>query len=139
MVNSGGLILPTFMLESSFSRKPEVADDFVAETKQRRGTVTTRTTEFLSILILINNYLSVKFISLSAMEFAGKALVPLSMFGLGLATGFVMRDELNMPTYMRIKMALVEHSILTRRKLNPDVLQVIDSNQGRLMMQRRTE
>ena len=48
--------------------------------------------------------------------------VPLSMFGLGLVTGFVLRDELNMPTYMRIKMALVEHSILTRKKLNADVL-----------------
>ena len=58
--------------------------------------------------------------------------VPVSMFGLGLATGFVLRDELNMPTYMRIKMALVEHSILTRKKLNADVLQVLDPNQGKL-------
>ena len=36
-------------------------------------------------------------------------------FGLGVSTAFVIRDELTMPTYMRIKIALVEHSILTRR------------------------
>lgn len=58
------------------------------------------------------------------------AVVPVGMFGLGLATGFVIRDELNMPTYMRIKMALVEHSIVTRKKLNGDVLQVLDPNHG---------
>lgn len=73
------------------------------------------------------------------MNAAGRTLVPIGMFGVGLVTGFVMRDELNMPTYMRIKMALVEHSILTRRKLNPDVLQILDSNQGRLMLQKRNE
>ena len=51
-----------------------------------------------------------------------RTLVPVGMFGLGTATGFVLRDELNMPTYMRIKMALVEHSILTRKKLDFDTL-----------------
>ena len=66
-------------------------------------------------------------------------LVPIGMFGIGLATGFVIRDELNMPTYMRIKMALVENSIITRRKVDVDVLTVLDPNQGRLMLQRRTQ
>ena len=66
-----------------------------------------------------------------------KLLVPLGMFSLGLATGFVFRDELNMPTYMRIKMALVEHSILTRKKLNSDVLAVIDPNQGKVRLMRQ--
>ena len=61
---------------------------------------------------------------------AARVLVPAGMFGLGLVTGFVLRDELNMPTYMRIKMAMVEHAILTRRKVNPDVLSVLDSHQG---------
>ena len=65
-------------------------------------------------------------------------LVPLGMFGLGAATGFVLRDELTMPTYMRIKMALVEHSILTRKKLNPDTLSVLDPNQDRLLLIKRT-
>lgn len=59
---------------------------------------------------------------------SAKHVIPVGMFGLGLVTGFVLRDELNMPTYMRIKMALVEHSILTRRKLSPDVLQMLDEN-----------
>ena len=60
--------------------------------------------------------------------------VPIGMFGLGLASGFVLRDELNMPTYMRIKMALVEHSILTRKKLNFDVLEDLDPNQGKVKL-----
>ena len=59
-----------------------------------------------------------------------KVAVPVSFFGLGLATGFVLRDELTMPTYMRIKMSLVEHSILTRRKLSSDTMRVLDPNQG---------
>lgn len=67
------------------------------------------------------------------------AAVPVGMFGLGLATGFAIRDELNMPTYMRLKMALVEHSIVTRRKLNPDVLQILDPNQGKVRLLRQQE
>ena len=63
-----------------------------------------------------------------------KLVVPMGMFGLGLFTGFVLRDELNMPTYMRIKMALVEHSILTRKKLNSDVLSILDPNQGKVRL-----
>ena len=65
---------------------------------------------------------------------SSRTLVPIGMFGIGLATGFVLRDELNMPTYMRIKMALVENSIITRRKVDVDVLQILDPNQGRLML-----
>jgi hypothetical protein len=47
-------------------------------------------------------------------------------FGLGVSTAFVIRDELTMPTYMRIKIALVEHSILTRRQLSTDLLTIVD-------------
>ena len=65
--------------------------------------------------------------------------VPVGMFGLGMATGFVFRDELNMPTYMRIKVALVEHSILTRKKINSDVLAMLDPNQGKLRMMRQQQ
>jgi len=57
-----------------------------------------------------------------------RVLVPAGMFTLGMASGFLIRDELNMPTYMRIKMALVEHSILTRKKVNSDVLTILDPN-----------
>lgn len=66
-------------------------------------------------------------------------LVPMSMFSLGMATGLILRDELNMPTYMRIKMALVEHSILTRRKVSSDVLQILDPNQGKVRLLRQQE
>ena len=55
-------------------------------------------------------------------------LVSVGMFGLGCATGFILRDELTMPTYLRIKMATVEHSILTRRKLDPEMIQMLDPN-----------
>ena len=68
-----------------------------------------------------------------------RTLVPVGMFGLGTATGFVLRDELNMPTYMRIKMALVEHSILTRKKLDFDTLQVLDPNQGKARLKKQQE
>ena len=67
------------------------------------------------------------------------AVVPLGMFSLGAATGFVLRDEMTMPTYMRIKMALVENNILTRRKLNADVVQMLDPNLGKLRYQRQHE
>ena len=49
---------------------------------------------------------------------------------LGCATSFVFRDEMQMPTYMRIKMSTVEHHILSRRKLNPDLLSIIDPDEG---------
>ena len=68
-----------------------------------------------------------------------RKIVPMGMLGLGIATGFVLRDEINMPTYMRIKMALVEHSILTRKKLNSDVLALLDPNHGKLRLMRQQE
>jgi len=48
--------------------------------------------------------------------------VPVFSLTLGLVTGFVLRDELTMPTYMRIKMSIVEHAILSRRRLTPELL-----------------
>ena len=66
-------------------------------------------------------------------------IVPVGMFGLGMVTGFVFRDELNMPTYMRIKVALVEHSIITRKKINSDVLTMLDPNQGKLRLARQQQ
>ena len=66
-----------------------------------------------------------------------KIMVPVCMFGLGMTTGFILRDELNMPTYMRIKMALVEHRILTRKKLNTDVLTILDPNQDKVRLMKK--
>lgn len=58
---------------------------------------------------------------------------------LGCATSFIVRDEMQMPTYMRIKMSTVEHHILSRRKLNPDLLSIIDPNEGKLELQLQGE
>jgi hypothetical protein len=41
-------------------------------------------------------------------------VIPVFALFLGAATGFVIRDELTMPTYMRLKMATIEHRILAR-------------------------
>jgi len=43
-----------------------------------------------------------------------------SSLTLGTLTGFFYRDELVFPTNMRIKMAIIEHHMLTRQKLNTD-------------------
>ena len=60
--------------------------------------------------------------------------VPLFMFSLGTITGFALRDELTFPSYMRIKTSVVEHSILTRRKLDPDVIALIDPNTDKMLI-----
>lgn len=58
-----------------------------------------------------------------------KFVVPLGSLILGASTGFVMRDELNMPTYMRIKTATLEHRMLARQKLNVEILNLLDPNE----------
>ena len=57
-----------------------------------------------------------------------KFVLPVFMGCTGMVTGFVLRDELTMPTYLRIKMSLVEHAILTRRRVSTDTLSVLDPN-----------
>ena len=52
-------------------------------------------------------------------------------FGLGATTGFMLRDELTMPTYMRLKMATIEHRMLARQRLNRDLLTMLDPNEGK--------
>ena len=61
-------------------------------------------------------------------------IVPVLSMLIGMATGFVVRDELNMPTYMRIKIATVEHRVLARSKLNKEVLTLLDPNEGRYQL-----
>ena len=39
--------------------------------------------------------------------------------GLGFTTGFLLRDELTMPTYLRIKMSTVEYFIQSRQQMPP--------------------
>ena len=61
------------------------------------------------------------------------------MFSLGTITGFALRDELTFPSYMRIKTSVVEHSILTRRKLNPDVIAMLDPNTDKRLLQTKRD
>ena len=70
---------------------------------------------------------------------ANGRLLPFCMFGFGLATGFVLRDEMTFPSYMRIKTAVVEHSVLTRRKLDPDLFAIIDPNTGKQLLKMKRE
>ena len=72
------------------------------------------------------------------MEFRStNALVTIGSLSLGAATGFCLRDELNMPTYMRIKMSTIEHRMITRQKLSRGMLSLIDPNEGAQLMQER--
>ena len=45
---------------------------------------------------------------------------------LGAFTGFYYRDELYFPTNMRIKVAVMEYTMLTRQKRNMDLVDIID-------------
>ena len=56
-----------------------------------------------------------------------KIFRPASSFTLGAATAFWIRDELNMPIYLKIKVAMIEHRLLTRQKLPQDLLSIVDT------------
>ena len=53
-------------------------------------------------------------------------LTPSLSLMLGAFTGFYYRDELYFPTNMRIKVAVMEYTMLTRQKLNMDLVDIID-------------
>jgi hypothetical protein len=54
-------------------------------------------------------------------------LTPIISLMLGGVTGFYYRDELFLPTNMRLKVAVLEYHMLTRQKINMDLLDVLDS------------
>lgn len=54
-----------------------------------------------------------------------KLTIPISLT-LGAITGLLFRDELYFPTNMRIKVAILEYHLLSRQKLNTDLLDIID-------------
>ena len=60
-----------------------------------------------------------------------KLFIPIQSFTLGAVTGLWFRDELNMPIYLKIKVALIEHRILSRQKLTSDLLSVVDAEHGK--------
>jgi len=45
---------------------------------------------------------------------------------IGAASGFFYRDEVFFPTNMRVKVAVMEYSMLTRQKLDMDLVDIID-------------
>ncbi len=47
---------------------------------------------------------------------------------LGSITAFYYRDEVFFPTNMRIKVAMLEYHMLTRQKLDMDIIDIIDGN-----------
>ena len=49
-----------------------------------------------------------------------------SAFGLGILTAFHLRDELNFPTYLRVKQAYLTHQARLMIDPNPQILRVID-------------
>lgn len=59
--------------------------------------------------------------------------------GLGGLTGLIYRDELYFPTNMRIKVAVLEYHLLTRQKLNTDLLDIIDPNSAKDLAQKSEE
>ena len=64
-----------------------------------------------------------------------KTTIALS-FLLGGVTGLFYRDELYFPTNMRIKVAVLEYNLLTRQKINIDLLEIIDPNQSKQLAQK---
>ena len=58
-------------------------------------------------------------------------LTPLISLILGGITGFYYRDELFLPTNMRLKVALLEYTMLTRQRLNMDLVDILDPGNAR--------
>lgn len=68
-----------------------------------------------------------------------KSLIIPSSFLLGSITGFFFRDEFNFPTNMRIKVAILEHHLLTREKLDTDLLDIVDPNTSKELSKKSKE
>lgn len=60
-------------------------------------------------------------------------------FVLGSVTGLFFRDEVNFPTYMRIKVAILEYNLLTRQRLNTDLLDIVDPSSSRDLAKKSKE
>ena len=75
---------------------------------------------------------------MSSLSFVSK-LTPVLSFILGASTGFYYRDELFLPTNMRLKVAVLEYHMLTRQKINMDLLDVLDSSNAQRINQKGKE
>ena len=52
--------------------------------------------------------------------------LPFASFTLGFTTAFILRDQANLPNFMRIKLALLEYYMHTNQRGNIDVLDGLD-------------
>ena len=64
---------------------------------------------------------------------------PIASLVLGASTGFYYRDELFLPTNMRLKVAVLEYHMLTRHKINMDLIEVLDSTSAQKINQKGRE
>lgn len=68
-----------------------------------------------------------------------KSLVIASSLLLGGINYLIFRDELNFPTNMRIKVSILEYHMLTRQKLDIDLLDIIDPNTSKELAKKSKE
>lgn len=50
---------------------------------------------------------------------------------LGSITAVFIRDEMSFPTNLRIKRAVLEHRLVTRQRIDADLLEIIDPNSSK--------
>ena len=87
---------------------------------------------------MFRNYIILIKLIRSSLSFLSK-LTPVLSFILGASTGFYYRDELFLPTNMRLKVAVLEYHMLTRQKINMDLLDVLDSSNAQRINQKGKE
>lgn len=66
-------------------------------------------------------------------------MTPVGSLLLGGVTGFYYRDELFLPTNMRIKVAVLEYHLLSRQKLDTDLIDIVDPNSAKLLSTKSKE
>ena len=87
---------------------------------------------------MFHNYIILIILIMSLNSFASK-FTPIVSLLLGVSTGFYYRDELFLPTNMRLKVAVLEYHMLTRQKINMDLLDVLDSSSAKRINQKGKE
>ena len=64
----------------------------------------------------------------NALAFSWKYSSVVTAFCLGMSSAFFLRDELNFPTYLKIKQAYLIHRARMMEEPNQDILKIIDPN-----------
>ncbi len=68
-----------------------------------------------------------------------KYLTPSFSMILGAVTGLYYRDELFLPTNMRLKVAVLEYNLLTRQRVNMDLMDIMDPQNARELSMKSRE